>query len=113
MNPALVFGPLWAPARSGETSHHVPNDAAEERRTVASPYHYYAALYYVQKRYVVHVAACNLGWVMRALLGAGTPRELAAKGGLLWWFFDPAAGLIVVLLPPPDAPPDPTSSTGC
>jgi transposase len=67
----------------------------------------------VQKRYVVHVAAYNLGLVMRALLGAGTPRELAAKGGLLWWFFDPAAGLIVVLLPPPDAPPDPTSSTGC
>jgi transposase len=66
----------------------------------------------VQKRYVVHVAAYNLGLVMRALLGAGTPRELAAKGGLLWWFFDPAAGLIVVLLPPPDAPPDPTSSTG-
>jgi hypothetical protein len=56
----------------------------------------------VQKRYVVHVAASNLGLVMRALLGAGTPRELAAKGGLLWWSFDPAAGLIVVLLPPPD-----------
>jgi transposase len=67
----------------------------------------------VQKRYFVHVAGYNLGLVMRALLGAGTPRQLAAKGGLLWWLFDPAAGLLMVLLPPPDAPPDPTSSTGC
>ena len=38
----------------------------------------------LQKRYLVHVAAYNLGLVMRALLGTGTPRELAAKGGLLW-----------------------------
>ena len=67
----------------------------------------------VQKRYLLHVAGYNLGLVMRALLGAGTPRQLAAKGGLLWWLFDPAAGLLMVLLPPPDAPPDPTSSTGC
>jgi hypothetical protein len=36
LNPALVFRPLWAPARSGETSHHIPNEAAEEPRTVAS-----------------------------------------------------------------------------
>jgi hypothetical protein len=51
--------------------------------------------------YLVHVAAYNLGLVMRALLGAGTPRELAAKGGLLLWFFDPAAGFVVIVLPPP------------
>jgi transposase len=67
----------------------------------------------VQKRYLVHVAAFNLGLVMRLLLGAGTPKEFAAKGGLLWWLFVPVAGFLVVLLPPPDAPPDPTSSTAC
>jgi hypothetical protein len=67
----------------------------------------------VHKRYLLHVAAYNLGLVMRVLLGAGTPRELAAKGGPLGWFLVPAAGFVVILLPPPDAPPNPTSSTGC
>ena len=31
----------------------------------------------VHKRYLVHVAGCNLGILMRALFGAGTPREAA------------------------------------
>ena len=37
----------------------------------------------VAKRYLVHIAAYNLGLVMRALLGAGTPRA-AADLQLLW-----------------------------
>ena len=32
----------------------------------------------ILKRYLVHVAAFNLGVVMRKMLGAGTPRGLAA-----------------------------------
>ena len=43
----------------------------------------------VQKRYLVHVAAYNLGLVMRRLLGAGTPKELAARGARLLWLLDP------------------------
>lgn len=67
----------------------------------------------VQKRYLVHVAAYNLGLVMRQLLGAGTPRELAVGGGTLLWWIDPSAGLVLLLILPPDVPQDPTSSTGC
>jgi len=42
----------------------------------------------VAKRYLVHVAAFNLGLLMRRVLGVGTPRELAnriakAPAGLL------------------------------
>jgi transposase len=66
----------------------------------------------VQKRYCVHAAGYNLGLVMRALLGAGTPRQLAARGARLLWLLSPDIGLLVILLPP-DAPPDPTSSTAC
>ncbi len=36
----------------------------------------------IRKRYLVHVAAFNLGLVMRQMFGAGTPRELAASSGL-------------------------------
>ena len=32
----------------------------------------------VHKRYLVHTAGYNLGLLMRALFGAGTPREAAA-----------------------------------
>ena len=32
----------------------------------------------VHKRYLVHVAGYNLGILMRALFGAGTPKEAAA-----------------------------------
>ena len=31
----------------------------------------------VRKRYLIHAAAFNLGLLMRQMLGAGTPRELA------------------------------------
>ena len=37
----------------------------------------------ILKRYLVHVAAFNLGIVMRQLLGAGTPRGLAALHAVL------------------------------
>ena len=71
----------------------------------------------VHKRYLVHVAAYNLGLVMRLLLGAGTPRELAARGGILLWAVDPAVGvaILLILLPglPPNSTYDPTSSTAC
>ena len=48
----------------------------------------------VQKRYLIQVAAYNLGLVMRALLGAGTPNAAAGRGR-------------------PNPSPDPTSSTAC
>jgi hypothetical protein len=71
----------------------------------------------LQKRYLVHVAAYNLGLVMRLLLGAGTPRWLASRSGFIFWLIDPAAGLVIILisLPPcPATPPHkPTSSTAC
>jgi transposase len=67
----------------------------------------------VQKRYLVHVAADNLGLVMRQLLGAGTPQELAARGARLLWLLHPDLGLPVILILPPNAGPEPTSSTGC
>ena len=67
----------------------------------------------VQKRYLVHVAGYNLGLVMRQLIGAGTPKELAARGARLLWLLDPDIGLLVLLILPPEAGPEPTSSTGC
>jgi transposase len=67
----------------------------------------------VQKRYFVHVAGDNLGLVMRQLLGAGTPKELVARGARLLWLLDPDLGLLVILILPPPADPEPTSSTGC
>ena len=33
----------------------------------------------VHKRYLVHIAGHNLGILMRLLIGAGTPREAAAR----------------------------------
>ena len=37
----------------------------------------------VKKRYVAHIAALNLGLVMRAVFGHGTPRQ-AAAATLVW-----------------------------
>ena len=67
----------------------------------------------VQKRYLMQVAAYNLGLVMRALLGAGTPKAAAARSGALLWLADSTAGLALLIIVPPNAPPDPTSSTAC
>jgi hypothetical protein len=59
----------------------------------------------VAKRYLIHVAGHNLGLLMRALLGAGTPRA-AADLRLLWL----TAGdhLVLVLI----VSPEPQTSTG-
>ena len=63
----------------------------------------------VQKRYLIHVAGFNLGLVMRLMLGAGTPKELAARGGFVFWLIDPAAGFVLLVLLPPHRPFEPTS----
>jgi hypothetical protein len=67
----------------------------------------------VPKRYLIQVAAYNLGLVMRALLGAGTPKAAAARGGGLLWLVASTAGLAILIIVPPDTPPDPTWSTAC
>ena len=36
----------------------------------------------VQKRYLIHVCGFNLGLLMRALTGAGTPKEAAAHAAV-------------------------------
>ena len=36
----------------------------------------------VHKRYLLHVAGHNLGLLMRALIGAGTPKEASARGSV-------------------------------
>ena len=63
----------------------------------------------VQKRYLIHVAGFNLGLVMRLVLGAGTPKEFAARGGFVLWLIDPPGGLVVIFILPPQATPDPQS----
>ena len=71
----------------------------------------------VQKRYLIHVAGFNLGLVMRLVLGAGTPKELAARGGFLLWLIDPTTDLVllVILLPrhPCQPPTDRHEPSGC
>ncbi len=66
----------------------------------------------ILKRYLVHVAAFNLGLVMRQMLGAGTPRGLAAMHAVLRRLFglaitfkkriddflDDFAGLVAIIL---------------
>jgi hypothetical protein len=70
---------------------------------------------HVHQRYLIQVAAFNLGLVMRLLLGAGTPRWLMARGGIIFWLIDPGVGriLVVLLLPePPAAHPRPDPAPG-
>jgi transposase len=52
----------------------------------------------VHKRYLVHVAGHNLGILMRLLIGAGTPREAAARALAYVFFFytDKAVTLVLV-----------------
>ena len=52
----------------------------------------------VHKRYLVHVAGHNLGILMRLLIGAGTPREAAARvlALLLFIYTEQAAAIILV-----------------
>ncbi|MGE3992522.1 hypothetical protein [Pseudorhodoplanes sp.] len=50
----------------------------------------------VHKRYLIHVAGYNLGVLMRALFGAGTPRE-AANVRFAFLVIIPAADMIAVV----------------
>ena len=59
---------------------------------------------HVPKRYLMQVAAYDLGLVMRALIGAGTPKGAAARGAALLWLAEPPAGLVVLIVVPPDTP---------
>src|SRR5881394_3923983 len=56
----------------------------------------------VQKRYLVHVAGHNLGILMRLLIGAGTPREAAARAlaYVLFVYTDEAVTIILVAASP-------------
>ena len=52
----------------------------------------------VHKRYLVHVAGHNLGILMRLLIGAGTPREAAARALAYAFFFYTERAVTVVLV---------------
>lgn len=58
----------------------------------------------VQKRYLIHVCGFNLGLLMRALTGAGTPKEAAARGIAAIFVIHAAkfAAVIVVTASPAD-----------
>ena len=47
--------------------------------------------------YLVHVAGHNLGILMRLLIGAGTPREAAARAYLLFVYTEDAVAIILVV----------------
>src|SRR5215217_7402511 len=52
----------------------------------------------VRKRYLIHVAGHNLGLLMRLLIGAGTPKEAAARSqSVLFVLRTPCAVTIVVM----------------
>ncbi|HEX6111733.1 MAG TPA: hypothetical protein VFZ10_05450 [Geminicoccaceae bacterium] len=65
----------------------------------------------LQKRYLIHVAGFNLGLVMRLVLGAGTPKELAARRGLLFWSIHPTTDLVAILILPSEARASGTSAS--
>ncbi len=82
----------------------------------------------VGKRYLIHVAGHNLGVLLRQLIGAGTPREAAAKGLAVLLLVlrqeqsliiilalnnPPAPGLAAAIVITPDASSTQSSSTGC
>jgi transposase len=52
----------------------------------------------VHKRYLVHVAGHNLGILMRLLIGAGTPREAAARALAYVFFFCTDSAVTVILV---------------
>ncbi len=52
----------------------------------------------LHKRYLVHVAGYNLGLIMRLLAGAGTPRELVARGSGHLLVLMTADGAVLVVL---------------
>ena len=52
----------------------------------------------VQKRYLIHVAGFNLGILMRALFGCGTPREAANASSALLFVFQTDIALAVAIV---------------
>ena len=52
----------------------------------------------VHKRYLVHVAGHNLGILMRLLIGAGTPREAAARARAHLCFVCTAKAAAIILV---------------
>ena len=51
----------------------------------------------VHKRYLVHLAGHNLGILMRLLIGAGTPREAAARGRAYLFFVSTEEAVAIIL----------------
>lgn len=56
----------------------------------------------VHKRYLIHVAGHNLGLLMRHLIGAGTPKEAAARGRVLLFVVHSEEILVMLLFAVPD-----------
>jgi transposase len=52
----------------------------------------------VHKRYLVHIAGYNLGILMRALFGAGTPKETAAMKAAFLFVIHAAEAITVVIV---------------
>ncbi len=52
----------------------------------------------VHKRYLIHVAGYNLGVLMRALFGAGTPKSAAAIKNAFVFVIQSAASIIFIVL---------------
>ena len=57
----------------------------------------------VHKRYLVHVAGYNLGILMRALFGAGTPKEVASFTNALVFVIHAADAIAIVVVAAFDA----------
>jgi hypothetical protein len=52
----------------------------------------------VRKRYLIHVCGFNLGLLMRALVGAGTPKGAAeGRNALLFWVQNPDCAAIILV----------------
>ena len=52
----------------------------------------------VHKRYLVHIAGYNLGILMRALFGAGTPKQIAAMKAAFLFVIQAAEAITVVMV---------------
>ena len=52
----------------------------------------------VHKRYLLHVAGFNLGILMRALFGCGTPREAASARSTLLFVIQTEGMLAIVII---------------
>lgn len=52
----------------------------------------------VHKRYLIHVAGFNLGILMRALFGQGTPREAANARSALLFVVQTNSALVVAII---------------